>query len=429
MGPPPRRVLLVEANEDGTVGGSHQVMFDTVVRVNRERFEPVVCFYQNNVFAERLRSVGVEVQLLDSFRQRERARQVKASKGGRFLELGRSILRRTRLLQEWRISLLHLNNSPQVGYMDWLPAARLAGVPAVVSAMGDAEPLTGAVHGRLVASFDHYVPVSHYMAGALRRQHIPETRITTVQNGVDVAALRADLSQGVKEEIRLELEVPDGARLGVMVGNLRAWKGQHVVLEALGALGPTDRPWVVAFAGSEDPERPEYGESLRKLARDAGVETQVRWLGRRTDVPRLFAAADAGLHASITPEPFGLVMVECMAVGTPVIAAQEGGASEIVNRQTGWTYPGGDAGALADRLRTVGKLDDVALAALKEACLRHAERFDASRMAREVEGVWARVMSGGRPEGPVRLRPVPDPAPERVHLNGEAPKVATGGSE
>src|SRR5712664_876406 len=57
----PIRILYVEANEDDTVGGSHQAMFDLARKLDRNDFEPHVLFYQNNVFADRLRRLGISV--------------------------------------------------------------------------------------------------------------------------------------------------------------------------------------------------------------------------------------------------------------------------------------------------------------------------------------------------------------------------------
>ena len=114
----PVRVLIVESHEDGTVGGSHQVLFDLVVRVNRDRFEPVVLFYQDNVFVSRLRSRGIEVVLFDEVARKER----EINNSGRYLAkivgFGNAVLRRRDELRRLRIELLHMNNSPGVGNDD-----------------------------------------------------------------------------------------------------------------------------------------------------------------------------------------------------------------------------------------------------------------------------------------------------------------------
>src|SRR6266446_1762260 len=68
----PARVLLVEANEDGTAGGSHQCLFDIARSLDPMQFTPVPLFYQNNRFVERLREIGIRTLVWERERMRER---------------------------------------------------------------------------------------------------------------------------------------------------------------------------------------------------------------------------------------------------------------------------------------------------------------------------------------------------------------------
>src|SRR6202008_2861114 len=79
----------------------------------------------------------------------------------------------------------------------------------------------------------------------------------------------------------------------------------------------------------------------------ARLEGQVAFLGVRSDVPDLFNAADFALHASVRPEPFGLVVVEALALGKPVVAANTGGPAEIVSPESGITFHSHEPGNLA----------------------------------------------------------------------------------
>jgi hypothetical protein len=63
MTSPAKRILYIELNTDGTAGGSHQCLFDLVRHLDRDRFTPVVLFYQDNRFATMLRELGVEVHV------------------------------------------------------------------------------------------------------------------------------------------------------------------------------------------------------------------------------------------------------------------------------------------------------------------------------------------------------------------------------
>ena len=95
------------------------------------------------------------------------------------------------------------------------------------------------------------------------------------------------------------------------------------------------------------------------------------------------------MHASVEPEPFGLVLVEAMAAGKPVVATAQGGPLEIVEEGiTGFLVPPGDAEALAGAL---GKLlaDEGLGRRMGEAGRQRAwERFSVERMVRELEEVY-----------------------------------------
>lgn len=148
---------------------------------------------------------------------------------------------------------------------------------------------------------------------------------------------------------RAELRLPAATVVGVF-GRLAPWKGQHVLLEALPQL-----PGVHALlVGSALFGEQSYVERLHTLARDLGVADRVHFLGFRSDIPRLMGLTDAVVHTSISPEPFGRVLVEGMLACRPVVATRAGGALEIVeDGVTGHLVSPGDALELAAAIRAV----------------------------------------------------------------------------
>ena len=130
----PRRVVLVEANEDGSVGGSHRSLAWLVTNLDRSRFTPLVVFYQDNPVAAELRAAGVEVEAWDHRRARERSRR--RGRASALLGQPQVLAARWQFLREHRPALVHINNSPFAGFDDWLPASRLAGIPCLAHARG-----------------------------------------------------------------------------------------------------------------------------------------------------------------------------------------------------------------------------------------------------------------------------------------------------
>jgi glycosyltransferase involved in cell wall biosynthesis len=157
----------------------------------------------------------------------------------------------------------------------------------------------------------------------------------------------------VRAQVRSALGTPAEATVIVQASRLEPWKGQALLIAALGRLG--DRPgWVAWLAGgAQRPHERSYLERLRAAACAAGIAERVRFLGERTDVPRLLAAADIHCQPNTGPEPFGIAFVEALYAGLPVVTTQLGAAPEIVAESCGLLVPPDDPAALANALATL----------------------------------------------------------------------------
>jgi glycosyltransferase involved in cell wall biosynthesis len=134
-------------------------------------------------------------------------------------------------------------------------------------------------------------------------------------------------------------------------GRLTEAKGAHVLVEAAARLEP-EVPLEVHIYGDLQQE-PAYGDRLRALARNA---PHVKFRGRfgRDELAEVFSALDVVAVPSLWYENNPLIAQEAFAAGRPVIASDLGGMAEFVEHEvSGWLFPPGDAGALAERLRAV----------------------------------------------------------------------------
>jgi len=386
------RVLYIEANEDGSVGGSHQVLYDMLNAFDRSRYEPIVLFYQDNRFTESFREAGVRVITWDAVRAKEREVHETRGKVAKTFEIFRAIARRRAFLREEGIDLIHLNNSPRTGHDDWLPAARTVGIPIVASARGDADPLPGsglrhAVHCWLMTRVDRVLAVSEYIADAWRKQGVPPERVFVVHDGVNPATIRS-LGQRTREEIRASIGVPAGRLLVAMVGNIREWKGQHVVIAALREMDPAERARLyVAFVGAVRTEDEEYLEGLRKSVAEGELTDVVAFIGSRTDVPEIFSASDIAVHSSVTPEPGGTVVIEAMSFGAPVICADRGGHFDYLEPGLGLTHDVNNPRELAQHLTSLARDPELRERMVAQSRVRAAQ-FSVERTARKTEAVY-----------------------------------------
>jgi glycosyltransferase involved in cell wall biosynthesis len=135
--------------------------------------------------------------------------------------------------------------------------------------------------------------------------------------------------------------------------------------------------------------------SLERAVSDARLEEVVHFAGRRTDIPRLLAGADVVALPSLH-EGLGVAALEGMAAGRPVVASRVGGLAEaVLDGETGWLVPPGDAQALAERLTLV--LSDVEGRRRMGGRAREwvAERYTMTRMATENERVYRMLRGNG----------------------------------
>ncbi len=152
--------------------------------------------------------------------------------------------------------------------------------------------------------------------------------------------------QGTRAEIRAGLDTPDAALVIVQVGRLDPYKGHLLLIDALGRL-PKEIPWRCWIVGGADtPLQHDYLAQLKASTLAAGIADRVTFTGARQDVNAVLSAADIFCHPNIAPEPFGLVFVEALRAGLPVIGSAIGGVPEIVTERCGRLVPPGDVSAL-----------------------------------------------------------------------------------
>lgn len=206
-------------------------------------------------------------------------------------------------------------------------------------------------------------------------------RTAVVFNGIDAPAFDEARTAKTKQ-VRAELGW-NGAKIVGVFSRIAPWKGQHVLLEALANIPDVNGLFVGAplFSGDD-----RYQSQLADTVKSLGLQNRVHFMGFRDDISELLNAVDFIAHTSVSPEPFGRVIVEGMLAGKPVVATRAGGACEIIrDGATGILVPPGDAAALASTLRSFVN-DPVKAARLGEAGRVSAmERFSVETMRSGVE--------------------------------------------
>lgn len=199
-------------------------------------------------------------------------------------------------------------------------------------------------------------------------------------------ALRPTPPPAVRESLRREFGVAQEARVVLIAARFEPWKGHQLLFDALGRA--PDASWVLWVAGApQTEEQNQYFADLKARARHLEAEGRVRFLGYRADVWELMAAADVYCQPNIGPEPYGMVFVEALAAGLPVVTTSMGGALEIVDSSCGHLVEG-SAAAVADGIRSAFEH----LPRLREAAKRRGRsQADPAARMNELDAALLRV--------------------------------------
>ncbi len=398
-------------------GGSITGLLDLVRSLDRARIRPIVAFLTPNVFLAEFEALGVAVHVLTNpvggapiaepdpvELQRAGATPVRRRRWGAGRSQLRPVLSRLvrrdwpaakalrRIIRAEGVDLIHANNDV-LSNRDAVIASVLTRTPLVVHVRWlhvYTHDASWALDFLLARRARRVIFMSRAIARSCRPLHIAAPRQVVLDDPFEPGDFAVDESP----RLRTELGLDPSSRVVLHIARIVPWKGQHVLVEAMEEVLVTEPAAVAVFVGAPtDADGREYGERLRRMAAESGLEDRVVFAGVRRDVPALLALADVVVHSSTTAEPFGRVVVEAMASGRPIVAADEGGVPEIVEHgRTGLLIPPRDSHALAAAL--ISLLADPASAAAigRRAQAEVRRRFSLERHGDALARIYGEVL-------------------------------------
>jgi glycosyltransferase involved in cell wall biosynthesis len=243
-----------------------------------------------------------------------------------------------------------------------------------------------------VNTADAVFSISNYVTGTVAGMGRPRSSIYTVLNAIDTTRWDPGLDgSGLRRELGIAEDVP----LLASVSRLFSWKGQRELISALALLRPEFPSLKVLIVGADATQvhGSSFTAELKELAERLGVQDQVVFTGARSDIPRVMAACDVFTLPSFE-EPFGLVFLEAMAMGKPVVAIDNGGTPEVVEHgRSGLLSPPWDIPALAANVATLLRDPQLRTRMGESGRQRVLEQFDAPRMARDAEQAYGAILA------------------------------------
>jgi glycosyltransferase involved in cell wall biosynthesis len=366
------RVLHIVTTLD--IGGAEAQIRDVVTRLDRSRFEPAVAWLKGaGEMAPEFEAAGIPA--------------VDLSMESMLYRPGPAI----QLMRRLRPHLVHthLGKADVVGAV----TARSTGVPVLVSTKHNEDaylryPPVGAVAHGIARMADRVVVISDAVGRFLRRKlRLPESHLRRIRYGYPANGRRAGTDPLASVELKRELGLEPRATLVTCVARLTKQKGLFDLLRAMSRLreaAPDARLLIVG--------RGELNAKLRGVVSLLGLESVVRFLGFRRDIRRLLSASDLLVLPSHW-EGFGLVLLEAMAVGIPVVGTRVGAIPEVVaDGETGLLVPPRDPDALATGLVRLLRHPDTAAEMGLAGRRRLAVEFGMKKAVAAHEDLYAELL-------------------------------------
>ncbi len=367
--PPPIPVALCITELDR--GGAELAFCELAVRLNREKFDPVVYSLRprpENDLAScvpQLEKAGIPIHFLDI-------------RGFGSLPAGWHKLRQLLREQKPLIFQSFLFHANLLGRL----AAYVAGVPHRFCGIRVAEKQANwhLILDRWTASFvEKYVAVSQAVADfSVEIGRLPREKMVVIPNGIDcqMYSPRPGRSDSVKKR-------------AIFVGRLHRQKGIDWLLETCPVWMPQLPDWALWIVGGGDEKQvQQYHELCEPLQDD--LKNRIHWTGWRGDVPQLLAESDLFVLPSRW-EGMPNVVLQAMSCGLPVLASNVEGVSEIFGPELAefQTVPFGQTPTFSEKLLKIANNPDLAAELGTQNRIRVEEEFTFENMVRSYEELWS----------------------------------------
>lgn len=327
--------FVIDTIESPTAGTEKQLLM-LIKHLDRSRFEPYLCVLR---VSEWLRENFRYCKLVDvnvpSFARP--ASYVNILKFSGFLKQQKIDIVQTQFVEGNKVGTL---------------VAKLAGVRTIISTRRN----QGYWHNKLeimmlntLNKWATYILANseNTRQWAVKTEGIDPNRIHVIHNSLETEHYCRG-TEDQRQAFRVKLGFPADAVMIGIVANLRPVKALDVFVRAAEIVAKSC-PDVCFILVGEGPER----QALEALCNDLGLTSQVRFLGKRTDIPEILGCLDIGVLSS-SSESFSNSIVEYMAASLPVVCTDVGGAREAVeDGVNGYVVQSGDHSAMANRITAI----------------------------------------------------------------------------
>lgn len=286
------------------------------------------------------------------------------------------------------VSLVHLNNA--IGsQLSAVIAAKLLRVPCVAHLRCYEQPCRSAMISASLV--DHHIAVSESVKKNLFSLGVNKEKISVIHDAVDLSVFPNNIEQNVFGAEKVFGESP----LIGWFGRIVRWKGLHEFIISINELYKKFKEFRVIIVGDNSDSGNIYYEEAKRLTNSLGLKDKITFAGYKENVLPFMKSMDIIAHTSVTPEPFGMVIIEAMACGKPVVASVAGGGGplEIVkDGETGFLVDPKDPEKMSEVFQTLLK-DEALRGKMGRAGRKRVESmFESSIHARKIEKIYQKLI-------------------------------------
>ena len=349
-------------------GGAEKFITDLILNLERDIFDPaLLLFVRGGEWSEELKAKNIPVIILTKKHKFDLANfwQIYAA------------------LKKMRPQIVH---TQQGGDIYGRLAAKLLRIPVIVSTeqnVNQDEPRPVTILKKITARYATKIfTISEAVKkDTIERYAIKPDKLTTIYNGINLEKFTTGHATAVKAKTD-----PTQTLVFGTMGRLVPQKGQTVLISAWSKLKNKDIRCLIAGTGVLE-------KKLNEEISRAGLSGRVVLVGAKSDPASFFRSLDAFVFPSLW-EGLGLVLLEAGLCGLPIIASASDGITEIIDEETGWLVPAGDADALADKIDWLAaNLDNTEVKRrINNLQIKITQRFAIKKIAADYESWYQKLL-------------------------------------
>lgn len=373
----PKRILFLSYLSG--LGGGESFLITHLSRLHREKFEPHVLLASEGPLLDRLVRLNVSAEILPFQKNRS------------IVSALALICALVRYIIHHQIQLVHINDM-EYGKFGAI-AARLCGVPCVWTCHGwwYASPIREAFYRVMI---DRVVSVSSAVHESLTKRGIlPTNKACVIHPGIDLDKFTPSAPD---RTIAQQWSLTPGHIIVAIVGRFQPIKGHEVFLEAArlvaNSLPDVDFLIIGGNVFGVETDAANHASLVSRVQADPMLRQRVHFLPFQSDMSRAFSVVDILVSAS-DAETFGMVHVEAMACGKPVVSTDRGGPQDIVNEGiTGFLVPPRNPRALAGRITSLCQNPEQRAKMGEAGRARTLELFDANHQSALYQDLYRQLL-------------------------------------